>query len=143
MSRDKNHMCDEMLAKHGLRKTAFRKEVLTVFLAHQGTAITNEHIEEKLGEYDRITLYRTLKSFEDKGLIHQAMDNSGQSKYALCSHNCDAEAHHDMHAHFHCEQCGKTLCLEDMPRPINQLVPDGYQVKDVQITFNGKCSLCN
>ena len=143
MTQDTDQISERMLEEHRLRKTTFRKEVLAIFLTYQGRAITQIDIEEKLGDFDRITLYRTLKSFEDKGLIHLALDVTGQSKYALCNHGCDEDSHHDMHAHFHCDHCGKTLCLDEMSERFDSLVPKGYQVDDVQITFSGTCSICN
>lgn len=132
-----------MLADHGLRKTAFRKEVLSIFLANKGKAVTTSAIEESLENFDRITLYRTLKSFEEKGLIHLAMDINGQSRYALCNHNCNVEKHQDAHAHFHCDSCGHTTCLDDMHDSYESLVPQGYKIKDVQITFSGVCESCS
>ncbi len=131
-----------MLADHGLRKTAFRKELLSVFLSHTGKAITNEMIEEALGDHDRITLYRTLKSFEDRGIIHIAMDGNAHARYALCGQSCGADHHHDAHAHFHCDQCGNTTCLEDMPERFEKYVPQGYQVNEIQVTFSGVCTQC-
>ena len=132
-----------MLEHHGLRKTAFRRHVLSIFVEYEGRAISHDLIEERLGDFDRITLYRTLKSFEEKGLIHKAPGQHGQLKYALCSHECDEDAHSDSHAHFHCKDCGNTICLEDVPKPLSQLVPMGYEVNEVQISFSGTCRRCN
>ncbi len=136
-------MKDHMLADHGLRKTAFRKEVLSIFLANKGKAVTTASIEDSLKDFDRITLYRTLKSFEEKGLIHLAMDINGQSRYALCDHNCSVDKHQDTHAHFHCDSCGHTTCLDEMHESYEALVPQGYKIKDVQITFSGVCQSCS
>ncbi len=135
-------MKDHMLADHGLRKTSFRKEVLSIFLENKGKAVTNATIEDSLKDFDRITLYRTLKSFEEKGLIHIALDSKGLSRYALCDHNCNAHQHQDTHAHFHCDNCGNTTCLDEMHDGYESLVPQGYQIKDVQITFSGVCQSC-
>jgi len=141
---DLNHILEHMLADHGLRKTAFRREVLAILKSNEGKAISNDVIEEGLGEYDRITLYRTLKSFEQKGLIHTTTDAGGQAKYALCQHlMCSEEAHHDSHAHFHCDQCGQTTCLDDMTKPPSYQVPSGYEIKDIQVTLSGVCQSCS
>ncbi|MEY3321815.1 MAG: hypothetical protein RLZZ417_1398, partial [Bacteroidota bacterium] len=58
-----------LLKKHDLRLTQVRKEVLSVFLIKE-QALSQSDIENDLGKTDRITLYRTLRSFEDNGLIH-------------------------------------------------------------------------
>lgn len=133
---------DQLLKQHGLRKTAFRKEVLSIFLQHEGKAIANTIIEEALVNYDRITLYRTLKSFEEKGLVHIAVDGSDQTKYALCGRDCDEDQHTDTHAHFNCSTCGSTTCLDDLSKRLNELVPHGYKVREFQIAFNGVCKQC-
>ena len=62
-----------LLKHHDLRLTQVRKEVLSVFLKKE-QALSQSDIEENVGQIDRITLYRTLRSFEDNGLIHRAID---------------------------------------------------------------------
>ena len=57
-----------LLKHHDLRLTQVRKEVLSVFLKKE-QALSQSDIEENVGQIDRITLYRTLRSFEDNGLI--------------------------------------------------------------------------
>lgn len=140
---DHIHTLEHMLKDHGLRKTTFRMEVLQVLKANEGRAIASDVIESALGQHDRITLYRTLKSFEKKGLIHLTSSLTGQAKYALCQHLCTEESHHDMHAHFHCDQCGETTCLDDQSATKSYQVPRGYEVKDVQVTLSGTCQQCS
>ncbi|TXB64505.1 transcriptional repressor [Phaeodactylibacter luteus] len=129
------------LEAHQLRKTAFRKEVLELFIAAKGVALSNQDLEGQLENPDRITLYRTLKAFEDKGLIHLAVDSGGVSRYALCSSDCTAHAHHDQHAHFHCLECGKTICLEGEV-VIRAKAPEGYEVARENLVLEGTCAKC-
>ena len=143
MEFQKEQMYNRILEDHGLRRTNFRKEVLSIFVKNKGKAITNADVESELNDFDRITLYRTLKSFENKGLIHLAIDTSGQTKYALCGDSCDVHQHTDGHAHFHCNKCGETQCMDDISRDIGELIPEGYVVEDVQVNFSGICSACN
>lgn len=142
MAHNHSHNLDELLSEHGLRKTTFRKEILRIFQKYDGKAIPSVTIEEELDEFDRITLYRTLKSFEEKGLIHQTIDVSGNARYALCGHDCSTEQHEDTHAHFHCTSCGETQCLNEFSTGITNLVPEGYVTKDVQVTLSGLCNTC-
>src|SRR5690554_3310720 len=60
----------DILRDKNLRVTPFRKEVLEIFLENEH-AISIQDIEEALVEFDRITLYRTIKSFTNKGVIHE------------------------------------------------------------------------
>ena len=94
----------ELLRKNNLRATPVRKELLQLFLSSDN-ALSNHDIEEHLSDVDRVTLYRTLKSFQEKGIIHRAFDGTDVTRYASCSEHCDAHAHHDEHLHFHCSKC--------------------------------------
>src|SRR5690554_7985054 len=53
----------DILRDKNLRVTPFRKEVLEIFLENEH-AISIQDIEEALVEFDRITLYRTIRSEE-------------------------------------------------------------------------------
>lgn len=135
---------DQLLSGHKLRKTTFRQQVLSVFLKAFPKALTRNEIEETLEQtlkVDRVTLYRTLKSFEDAGLIHLAIDNSDEQRYALCSTDCTNHQHQDQHAHFYCTQCNQTVCLEAVSIPKVQ-VPVAYQLKDTQLVLSGICKDC-
>lgn len=137
---DSTHTVIDLLKSHQLRSTAVRKQVLELFLQSKH-AIGKINIEQELEEIDRITLYRTLRTFEQKGIIHQAMDGSGKTKYALCSHKCDEHKHHDHHAHFHCKSCKKTICMDEISLP-KLAIPEGYQIESAQLILSGKCNEC-
>ncbi len=142
MSEEVLNTYDGMLEDHGLRRTAFRREVIAIFHQHEGKAISSAEIEDRLGTFDRITLYRTLKSFEEKGLIHLASEPTGQVKYALCGGQCTSEHHYDGHAHFHCNNCGQTVCLDEVSKNVISGIPNGYEVRDIQINLSGICQKC-
>ena len=73
----------DILSKRGLRLTKCRISVLNMFLEKKH-ALTHGDIENTLkDEYDRVTLYRTLSSFQNSGLIHQILDRDGANKYAI------------------------------------------------------------
>ncbi|HOY12263.1 MAG TPA: transcriptional repressor [Saprospiraceae bacterium] len=130
----------KLLNQSDLRITAVRKDVLSVFL-NADCAITTATIEAALHQIDRITLYRTLKSFEEKGLIHSINDGSHNTKYALCEGHCDEDHHHDEHVHFHCNACGNTFCIEESSVPTIAL-PSGYRVENASVIVNGICNKC-
>jgi Fur family ferric uptake transcriptional regulator len=130
-----------LLKDHGLRITDVRKSCVSVLSKANG-ALSNAEIESQLEGVDRITLYRTLLSFEECGLIHHSVDASGQKKYALCSDHCDEHEHHDNHVHFHCTECGKTNCL-DNEVPSDLSLPKGYRISEIQFNVMGVCPSCN
>ena len=64
------------LKGHNLRITDCRMDVLEVFL-NSTHALSFSDLEADLDLYDRVTLYRTLNSFIEKGLLHRIPDDSG------------------------------------------------------------------
>ena len=132
---------EKILKKHNLRITQTRLDILGLFLTEEA-AISNQDIEASLKGIDRITLYRTLKSFEHKGIIHKAVDGTEIPKYALCVENCSEENHQHHHIHFHCEKCENTFCVEDVQIPVIKN-PKGYQIHSTDVILNGVCIHCN
>ncbi len=131
----------QLLKSHSLRITPFREQVLQLFI-DQNTAISSRKIQDELEDADRITIYRTLKSFVDKGLVHEAFDGTDTPKYALCEDHCDEHAHHDQHVHFHCDKCDQTFCVEEVEVPYIT-TPKGFKVNSTNIVLKGKCESCN
>lgn len=129
-----------ILKKHDLRKTPVRIKVLEFFLANS-EAISHSKLEQELKETDRVTLYRTLKTFEESGIIHNAMDGTGTNRYALCQGACEHHHHEDHHAHFNCGKCGKTFCLDEVTVPLVQL-PNGYTQESAHLVIKGICEIC-
>jgi len=101
---------DKILKQYQLRITSTRKQVLQLFLLKEGKALSHQHLENQMDDSDRVTLYRTLKTFQDNGLIHEVHDGSGMLKYALCHEACNHIEHFDNHAHFYCNSCKETIC---------------------------------
>ena len=145
----KSNKIEELLLQHQLRNTEIRREVLQVFI-QEAQALSHGQIEQKLaGRFDRVTLYRTLRAFEEKGLIHRVASEQEGIEYALCRGACQGEhehpvthKHHDQHLHFRCGRCERTLCLEEAGLPPIQL-PSGYTLSDLQILALGTCADCN
>jgi len=130
-----------LLKKHGLRITPIRINILNKF-DKSIHALSAKDLENGLDNPDRITLYRTIKSFESKGIIHKAVDGTDVVKYALCDHECDENDHHHHHVQFHCEKCDQTFCVDEIEIP--QLrAPTGYKVKNTNIIMDGICESCS
>ncbi|MEM6316270.1 MAG: transcriptional repressor [Bacteroidota bacterium] len=132
----------EVLKSNGLSKTESRKRILELFLESEN-ALSIQAIENKLEKIDRITLYRTLKTFEAKGIIHKALDGTHHPKYAMCESQCNEHSHQDNHAHFHCTSCQQTICLESVTTPTIPDIPKGFQVKETNLILSGLCDTCS
>jgi Fur family ferric uptake transcriptional regulator len=88
-----------------------------------------------------VTIYRTLQTFEEKGIIHTIPTVDNAVLYALCK-ECEEGHHHDDHVHFICSNCERTICLDDVVSPKMNL-PKGYAAEDVQVVIHGMCAQCN
>ena len=131
----------DILRKHSLSNTDCRRAILEVFL-EAGNALAHHDMEEQTGErFDRVTIYRTLQTFIDKGIIHVIPTSDNAVKYALCKEQCTEGHHHDNHIHFLCEVCSKTTCLEKTSIPIIPL-PKGYVSSQINVVVNGVCRHC-
>lgn len=136
-----NNLSNRLLKHFSLRSTPTRQEILHLFL-RKDYALSHSDIESEIAEdIDRVTVYRTLKTFTDRGLIHKVLDDGGSLKYALCSEACSATHHRHDHVHFKCSGCGQTLCLDvDIP---SVKLPQGFQAREVNLLIQGKCRNCS
>ena len=131
----------EILKKNQLSVTAGRKKILELFLSSPG-ALAHADIEKNTdAAFDRVTVYRTLQTFVDKGIIHNIPTTDNSILYALCKDNCEAGHHHDNHVHFICSQCNKTICLDDVTVPEVKL-PRGFTPTNTQMVVHGICGDC-
>lgn len=128
----------KLLSDKNVRVTGFRLQVLNVF-QDATAAVDLTMIEQSLGDFDRITLYRTLKTFQEQGVLHE-INVDGLKKYALCATDCGGDHHHHHdHVHFHCKQCGQTFCLEvDLPK----FNLDVHSIDEIDIQIKGICKDC-
>ena len=131
----------DILKKNNLSITDSRKKILELFLKNSG-ALAHADIEKNTGEiFDRVTVYRTLQTFVEKGIIHNIPTTDNSILYALCKDNCEAGHHHDNHVHFICNSCGKTICLDDVTVPTVKL-PRGFKPDHAEMVVNGICGDC-
>ena len=130
----------DILRKKLLSVTDSRRKILSLFLTNSD-ALAHGDIEKKAGEkFDRVTVYRTLQVFVEKGIVHTIPTAENSVLYALCK-DCDEDHHHDDHVHFVCKNCNTTICLDDIVSPEIKL-PDGYRAESVQVVINGICKNC-
>ncbi|WP_252946777.1 Fur family transcriptional regulator [Roseivirga pacifica] len=125
-----------------MRHTQGRADIISVFL-NKNVAISHSDIEAEMdSQYDRVTIYRTLKSFLEKGLIHKVLDDTGTMHYALCDDACSEVEHQHDHIHFKCNNCGETTCLENVHIPKVSL-PNGFSYEESNYLITGTCDKCN
>ena len=127
-----------LLKKSGLSITPLRKEVLAFLLENEVSSL--DDIKKNIKEFDRVTLYRTVKvlikfkiikeiSFENKKFlslnrnIHKSSDSFEQSVY------------------FYCMYCNNLTFLNN--KIISFDITSDYEVHQSESIISGKCNLCN
>jgi len=137
---------EKILSYHGIRPTQMRLEIYK-FLKRKQSAVSFSDLKKAFVQKsetnktaNRTTFYRNLKIFEDKGLIHQINDGVGVAKYAISDENLKSKYSTDLHMHFHCTDCKKTICL---PNKISEeSLPNDYEINNVNLVLKGICEKC-
>ncbi|MGA8855400.1 MAG: transcriptional repressor [Christiangramia sp.] len=131
---------EKVLQDHQVRPTAIRL-LMYKFLHERNVAVTLNDIETGFDKSERTTLYRTIKTFEKNGLVHQIDDGTGVAKYALDEPESNENGTQDLHLHFHCTNCNETICLTDHKIPHISL-PKGFVTQDMNLVIKGVCDKC-
>lgn len=131
---------ENILLSKKISPTPMRVMVLEYFL-QQTAAISLNDLENEFSYSDRTTLYRTVKTFEENGLVHDIKDSNEPTKYAMCETDCKNGIHYDRHIHFYCTECKLLVCLpkENLPQ-IN--LPEGFELQEVSFVARGICNIC-
>lgn len=138
---EKNKDFTELLRENGLKVTSPRLRVLNE-ITQKEAAISQPDLEKIIGkDIDRVTLYRILSSFEEKGIVHKIFDLNGTATYAMCTSNCTENHHHDQHVHFICSVCNSVYCLDEVSLPKITLPPH-FALHSLAISAVGLCANC-
>lgn len=128
----------EQLQRKGLNPTANRIIVMKALL-QTGRPLSLAELFSIIETMDKSSIFRALSLFLDHDAVHTIDDGSGSLKYEPCTeeeHSVD-----DMHAHFHCEVCGRTYCLRDV-EVHSPVLPAGFVVRSVNYVVKGTCCEC-
>ncbi|OHB78103.1 MAG: hypothetical protein A2Z25_23400 [Planctomycetes bacterium RBG_16_55_9] len=119
--------------------TSGRVAVLNV-LINASKPLNHCQIARRLGEehFDRVTIYRTLESLSEAGLVHKAFMDKRAWHFEL-AHNCTKS---QCHPHFTCTRCGNTHCLTGMSLPMVKSPHMGFVIHRQQIRLEGLCPAC-
>ena len=132
-------LLDELFAAHDIKPTANRQLVAReLHGSHRPLSLAE--LEERLLTMDRSSIFRALSLFRDHHLVHVIEGGGEGVHYELClSHNHASDD--DQHAHFLCEHCRRTFCLEDSTVPLISL-PEGFVMSSVTYLVKGLCPQC-
>jgi len=88
--------------------------------------------------FNKVTVYRTLESLVDAGLVHRAFTQNRAWHFELADHCTE----HQCHPHFTCTSCGITHCLTDISLPMARVADKGFVVSRQQVRLEGLCPAC-
>lgn len=129
-----------LLHKNGLKVTPLRLGILSVLHKHS-SPLTAEEISLKLKDidFDRATLFRSLKTFNESELVRSIDLGEGFMRYEVV---CEK---HDHHHHVMCTSCKKIelipFCVS--PQITNHLLKAGYTNLTHRMDFFGLCEKCS
>lgn len=129
------------LHERGLRWTPQRRAILEVLGSASGHVTAAELLERCRAvdpEVTPSTVYRTLDTLEDLGLVVHSHGPDGREEYHVVPE--------EEHGHLLCETCGGTWELA--PKELAALVDTlqqtrGFQASVSHLTLSGTCSSCS
>lgn len=130
----------KVLHAHKLKVTPLREAVLaTLMFSDKG--LSRQDLNKSLSlTYDRSSLFRTLNTFEEKGILHKVIDTDGVAKYAYSLQHGNRE--NSQHAHFICLRCNNTFCLDNSVTLIQIQLPQGFIMESMAVQLHGLCDQC-
>ena len=130
---------EQILAGSGIRPTANRIVVMRE-LASSQRPLSLAELESRLPTMDKSSIFRALTVFRGHHIVHVIEDGGEGVRYELCR-SAGGEADTDAHAHFFCERCHRTFCLDYAGIPDVEL-PAGFRSTSVNFVIKGICPEC-
>lgn len=126
---------NDILKAKKISHTGIREKILDIFL-YKAPLTQKELMLLANFKLNRITLYRTLRAFLNKGVIVRIYDDKGQEKFFLNYENKKD------HVHFKCIKCGKLFSFPGKVFKYRSL-PKGYVAKEKKLFITGICNQCS
>ncbi len=119
-----------------MRNTDIRKK-LAAIIEHAKTGVSALEILKKYKEFDKVTLYRTLKTFEDNKLVRRIETRTRHAVYEWVG-----EEHHH---HAICTSCGHMEHVHD--KKVENIlqkkqIPGFKEITDHSCEWYGLCTSC-
>lgn len=131
-----------LLKEYHLSLTKIREEVIQVLMKSEVALSALEISEMMRLECDRVTLYRNLKTFAEKGIVHQIFVDANESKFVLPENGVNGGIANTEHIHFKCVNCSVVKCLHNNPvAPV--FLPEGFKKLESNYVIFGLCDICN
>ena len=129
----------ELISTHGGRVTRTRVAVLEALQA-SAHPLTHDELACALTAsevvHDRVTLYRALDWLIEQNIAQRVAGSDRAGRFELVQQ----DGHR--HAHFHCDQCGQVICLENLSPAYAVALPQGFTLERAELVFHGACPDC-
>lgn len=128
-----------MLRHRGLQATSARIAVLQILSEehqHRSVEELRGDILERYPAIDPVTVYRTLETLEDQGLVVRMELGDKRTRWAFVTHD---------HHHLICRSCERVVELDDEPfqRLAEELARQyGFRVDMHHLVLRGLCPMC-
>jgi|SaaInl85LU_5_DNA_1037374.scaffolds.fasta_scaffold00697_2 Fur family transcriptional regulator, ferric uptake regulator len=130
---------ESILKRKNISETPFRKSVLGI-INSSDSAVSVSQIENGLGDFNRVTLYRTIKTFLERGIIHSISIAGEDLRYAMCEATCQRDNHIHNHLHLQCSQCNSVYCVD---LPANSFInKSNHLIESFEVHAKGVCVAC-
>jgi Fur family ferric uptake transcriptional regulator len=128
-----------MLRTAKLYCTPGRVTILKVLL-EAGKPLSQDQVAHRSGpgRFDKVTIYRTLVSLMEVGLVHRVFVDKRARHYELAHHCTERQCH----PHFTCTSCGDTHCLTEISLPMAKSPHKGFIIHRQQVRLEGLCPAC-
>ena len=128
----------DILKQHEQRITNGRVALLEL-LMESPKAFPFSELEQQLSvPIDRVTIYRTLQTFEAIGLITRMVDHKGTCVYMI---NLEEHKNLSVHPHLYCTACDEIVCLPGLPEEYLAKL-EKYEIEEIYFLMQGKCREC-
>ena len=127
-----------LLKKSGLSITPLRKEVLAFLLENEVSSL--DDIKKSIKEFDRVTLYRTVKVLIKFKIIKE-LSFENKKFFSLNRNINKSSDSFEQSVYFYCMYCNNLTFLNNKIISFD-IAPD-YEVHQSESIISGKCNLCN
>lgn len=109
-----------------------------------------EGVKKGREDFDRVTVYRTLNSFVEKGIAHKVDPGDRVFRFSLTDHaHCSEHKHDHEHPHLVCDSCGSVQCMPEAEVIIRTKGGEkggekkhAASVRQQDVTLHGTCGRC-
>jgi Fur family transcriptional regulator, ferric uptake regulator len=142
MDEQGKRLAADMLARAAIEPTPLRLLVAYI-LAHEGRALPAVDILDRLRQQHRankVTLYRILDLFVDRGLAQRHSSGDRALRYCL-----GPRFSHQPHCHAYCVRCGRMECLPAAEGLVDLSALGlslAMEVEGVEVRIDGICEAC-